>query len=313
MAHPRRFRFGVQLNQPYEGSSWTDSARELESLGYSTLFVPDHVDSGYAPLAAMAAAAAATTTLRVAPLVLASDFRHPAMVGRELTTIDQLSGGRLEVGLGAGWKRVDYDQSGIPMDRPGVRVDRMIEHARVLKALFAGEAVDFTGDHYDITGLVSTPPAHGPGGPPFIIGGGAPRVLRFAGEFADIVGVNPSIHSGEIDGDAARDAQADRIDQKVEWVREGAGDRFDDLELNAWVAAARFTDDPVGFADEVAPLFGAGSGEELLSSPMTLVGNVDSLTEELNRRRDRWGYSYVVVPGDEARVFAPLVAALTGT
>ncbi|MCB1004359.1 MAG: TIGR03621 family F420-dependent LLM class oxidoreductase [Acidimicrobiales bacterium] len=313
MAHPRRFRFGVQLNQPYEGSSWTESARELESLGYSTLFVPDHVDSGYAPLAAMAAAAAATTTLRVAPLVLASDFRHPAMVGRELTTIDQLSGGRLEVGLGAGWKRVDYTQTGIPMDRPGVRVDRMIEHAQVLKALFAGSPVHHDGEHYDITGLVGSPAPHAPDGPPFIIGGGAPRVLRFAGEFADIVGVNPSIHSGEIDGDAARDAQADRIDQKVEWVREGAGDRFDDLELNAWVAAARFTDDPVGFADEVAPLFGAGSGEELLSSPMTLVGNVDSLTQELNRRRDRWGYSYVVVPGDEARVFAPLVAALTGT
>lgn len=313
MAHPRRFRFGVQLNQAFAGCTWTESVRELETLGYSTLFVPDHVDSGMGPLAAMASAVTATTTLKVAPLVLAADFRHPAIVARELATIDQISEGRLEVGLGAGWKAVDYTQTGIPMDRPGVRVDRMIEHARVLKGLFAGSPVHHDGEHYDITGLVGSPPPHTEDGPPFIIGGGAPRVLRFAGEFADIVGVNPSIHSGEIDADAARDAQADRIDQKVEWVREGAGDRFDDLELNAWVAAASFTDDPVGFAEQIAPLFGAEDGAALLSSPMTLVGNVDSLTEELNRRRDRWGYSYVVVPGDEARAFAPLVAALTGT
>lgn len=313
MAHPRRFRFGVQLNQAFDGCTWTESVRELETLGYSTLFVPDHVDSGMGPLTAMAAAVTATTTLKVAPLVLDCDFRHPAIVARELATIDLLSEGRIEVGLGAGWKAVDYSQTGIPMDRPGVRVDRMIEHAHVMKALFAGEPVDFTGEHYDITGLVGSPAAHTPGGPPFIIGGGAPRVLRFAGQFADIVGVNPSIHSGEIDGDAARDAQADRIDQKVGWVREGAGDRFDDLELNAWVAAANYTDDPVGFAEQIAPLFGAEDGPALLSSPMTLVGNVDSLTEELNRRRDRWGYSYIVVPGDEARAFAPLVAALTGT
>lgn len=313
MAHPRRFRFGVQLNAPFDGTTWAESVRELETLGYSTLFVPDHVDSGLGPLAAMAAAAMATTTLKVAPLVLDCDFRHPAIVSRELTTIDLLSEGRIEVGLGAGWKAVDYTQTGIPMDRPGVRVDRMIEHAQVLKALWAGAPVDFSGEYYEITGLVGSPAPHTPGGPPVIIGGGAPRVLRFAGEFADIVGVNPSIHSGEIDGDAARDAQADRIDQKIEWVREGAGDRFDDLELNAWVAAAELTDDPVGFAGEIAPLFGAASGEELLSSPMTLIGNVASLTDELNRRRDRWGYSYIVVPGDHARSFAPLVAALTGT
>lgn len=313
MAHPRRFRFGVQLNQAFAGCTWTESVRELETLGYSTLFVPDHVDSGMGPLTAMAAAVTATTTLKVAPLVLDTDFRHPAIVARELATIDLLSEGRIEVGLGAGWKAVDYTQTGIPMDRPGVRVSRMIEHAHVMKALFAGEPVDFTGEHYDITGLVGSPSPHTAGGPPFIIGGGAPRVLRFAGEFADIVGVNPSIHSGEIDGEAARDAQADRIDQKVEWVREGAGDRFDDLELNAWVAAASYTDDPVGFAEQIAPLFGAEDGPALLSSPMTLVGNVDSLTEELNRRRDRWGYSYIVVPGDEARAFAPLVAALSGT
>ena len=312
MAHPRRFRFGVQLNAPFGGSTWTESGRELEALGYSTLFVPDHVDSGLGPLAAMAAAVTATTTLKVAPLVLACDFRHPAMVARELATIDQLSGGRLEVGLGAGWKKVDYEQSGIPMERPGVRVDRMMEHVAVLRALFSGEPVHVSGEHYTITGLVGSPSPHAPRGPPFIIPGGAPRVLRFAGSNVDIVGVNPSIHSGEIDADASRDAMADRIDEKVAWVREGAGDRFDELEINAWVAVAQMTDDPVGLADKMAPLFGAANGADLLASPVTLIGNVGSLGDELRRRRERWGYSYTVVPGDQARSFAPLVAALTG-
>src|SRR5690349_9797209 len=151
MAHPRRFRFAVELHAPFEGRSFLDSVREAEALGYSTLFVPDHFDEGLGPIAAMATAAAVTTTMRVGALVLDCDFRHPAVLSRELATIDVLSGGRLEVGLGAGWKRLDYDRSGIPMDPPKVRVDRMIEHTRILKALFSNEPVTFHGEHYTIT------------------------------------------------------------------------------------------------------------------------------------------------------------------
>ena len=312
MAHPRRFRFACQLNRPFEGRTWADSVRELEDLGYSTLFVPDHLDSGLGPLAAMTAAVAATTQLRVGPLVLDCDFRHPAIVARELATIQLLSDGRLELGLGAGWKATDYQWSGIPMDRPGVRVSRMIEHAEILRRLFEGESVRFAGEHYAVEDLVLDPPVAEV--PPFTIGGGAPRVLRFAGAFADIVGVNPSIHSGAIDADSGRDALADRIDQKVGWVREGAGDRFHELELNAWTAVAVLTDDPVGFAAKLAPGFGLDEEPTtLLESPMVLMGTSDSVSDELRRRRDRWGYSYHVVPGDAARDFAPMVANLTGT
>ena len=128
-----QFRFAAELHRPFDDRSWADSVRELEALGYSTMFVPDHFDEGFGPIAAMATAAAATTTLNVGSLVLDCDFRHPAVLARELSTIDQLSEGRLEVGLGAGWKRLDYDQSGIPMDPPKVRVDRMIEHTQILK------------------------------------------------------------------------------------------------------------------------------------------------------------------------------------
>ena len=156
--------------------------RELEALGYSTLFVPDHFDEGLGPITAMATAAVLTTTLKVGALVFDCDYRHPAVLARELASIDLLSEGRLEVGLGAGWKKLDYDRSGIPMEAPKVRVDRMIEHTKILKALFAeDEPVDFAGEHYRITDLPGTPRPYTPGGPPFIIGGGQRRVLRFAG------------------------------------------------------------------------------------------------------------------------------------
>src|SRR6478736_10317423 len=201
--HP--FRFGVELGSSLPGRTFADSARELEGLGFSTVFVPDHFDEGLGPITAMAVAAAATTTLNVGTLVLDCDFRHPAVLARELASIDALSGGRLEVGLGAGWKRLDYQRSGIVMNAPKVRVSRMIEHTRVLRALFAEEPCNFEGAHYRITDLDGTPKPFRKGGPPFLIGGGGKRVLGFAAREADIVGVYASIHSGEIDTAAARD------------------------------------------------------------------------------------------------------------
>jgi probable F420-dependent oxidoreductase len=312
MAHARRFRFGIDCQSPFAGRTLADTAREAEGLGYSTLFVPDHFDEGFGPIAAMATAAAVTSTLNVGSLVLDCDFRHPAVLARELASIDLLSGGRLEVGLGAGWKRLDYERSGIPMDAPKVRVDRMIEHTRVLKALFASEPVTFHGEHYDITGLDGTPKPARPGGPPILIGGGARRVLRFAGAEADIVGVNASIHSGEIDTAAAHDALPSRVDEKVTWVRDGAGARYDDLELNAWLAVADVTDDTAALADGLAAVF-AADPKDVLASPLTLVGSVDEIVDRVQERRERWGYSYTVIPGDKAHDFAPVVAQLTGT
>lgn len=311
------FRFAAQLDRPMEGRSWADTCRELEDLGYSTVFVPDHFDEGLGPVAAMAAAAAVTTELRVGALVLDCDFRHPAVLGQELATIDLLSGGRLEVGLGAGWKRLDYDRSGIPMDRPGVRVDRMIEHAEVLRSMLTSESVTFRGDHYRVTDLPGWLNPDRPHGPRFIIGGGAPRVLRFAGRFAEIVGVIPSIHSGEIGAEAARDAIPERIDEKLSWVAEGVTGRTDglgpdDVELNAWLAAAEITDDRDGMLDLLSQLFGV-SPDVGADSPIILVGDQAQVVEDLRTRRDRWGYSYTVIPQVGIRAFAPVVAELAGT
>jgi probable F420-dependent oxidoreductase len=307
-----KFRFGVEVHGPFDGSTWADTVRELEALGYSTLFVPDHFDEGLGPIAAMATAAVLTTTLKVGALVFDCDYRHPAVLARELASIDVLSEGRLEVGVGAGWKKLDYDRSGIPMEAPKVRVDRMIEHTRILKALFVDDApVTFAGEHYRITDLPGSPRPYTPGGPPFIIGGGQPRVLRFAGQVADIVGVNASIHSGEVDTDAAHDAMPERIDQKVAWLREGAGTRFDQIELNAWLAAAEVTDDTAAVGEVMGQLFSADP-KDVLASPLTLIGSLAECADRLRERRERWGYSYSVIPGEKARDFAPLVAELTG-
>lgn len=307
--HP--FRFATEIQGAFPGRSFADSARELEALGYSTAFVPDHFDEGLGPITAMAVAASATTTLNVGSLVLDCDFRHPAVLARELASIDLLSEGRLEVGLGAGWKRLDYDRSGIPMDAPKVRVDRMIEHATVLKGLFADGPFSFAGEHYHVSDLEGTPAPHRPGGPPILIAGGARRVLRFAGEVADIVGVNASIHSGSIDTAAAQDSLAGRFDEKVGWVREGAGDRFDDLEINAWIAVASLTEDGAGMAESLAPLYDTDP-DSVRSSPLTLIGSLGEITDMLLARRDRWGYSYIVIPEAQVREFAPVVEALTG-
>jgi probable F420-dependent oxidoreductase len=293
------------------GSSWADSAREVEALGYSTLFVPDHFDEGYGPIAAISTAAAVTSTLNVGALVLDCDFRHPAVLARELATIDQFSNGRLEVGLGAGWKKLDYERSGIPMDPPRVRVDRMIEHTRVLRALFGGQPVDFSGEHYRISDLDGTPKPHATSGPPILIGGGGRRVLRFAAAAADIVGINASIHSGTIDTAAARDALPASIDEKVSWVREAAGARLADIEINAWLSVAAITDDSLSLAEALSGMF-AASPEDVLDSPLTLIGSESEIVDRLHARRERWGYSYFVIPGPMVRDFAPIVGRLTG-
>jgi probable F420-dependent oxidoreductase len=315
MAHDRRFRFGVQLHQPLPGLTWAESARRAEELGYSTLFLPDHFGEQLAPIAAMTAAAAATSTLNVGALVFDNDYRHPVVLAKEMATIDLLFEGRVEVGMGAGWMRTDYDQSGIPMDRPGVRVDRLQEGAQIVRALWSPEPVQHAGEHYTITDLVGLPAPHTPGGPPLLLAGGSKRMLRFAGATADIVGVNPSIHSGEVDADAARDGLADRMDVKFEWVREGAGDRFDDLEFNAWVPVVAITDDAASVASMLAPGFGLDGEnvDELLESPMVLVGTEDELAERLEQRRERWGFSYHVVQAEAALTLAPVVARLVGT
>ena len=306
------FRFGVQVSQAGSASEWRDKARKLEDLGFSTLFMPDHFGEELAPLPAIAMAAAHTTTLRVGSLVFDNDYKHPAILAKEAATIDLLSDGRIELGLGAGWMRTDYDQLGLPYDPPAVRVDRFEEALQVIKQCFTGEQFTYHGEHYRITDYASWPKPVQQPGPPLLIGGGGKRVLSVAAREGDIVGINPNLRAGAIGREASLDSLKEKTDLKVQWVRDAAGARWNDLEIQMRFFVTSVRPDRMAMAEALAPAFGV-SPEEALESGAVLVGTEDEIAEQLHRRREEWGLSYVVVGDDNVDEFAPIVAKLAGT
>jgi probable F420-dependent oxidoreductase len=314
MAHDRKFRFAVQSGGAATcGAEWREHARKVEALGYSTLYIPDHfIDTRFAPMVAIAFAAEATQTLRVGQLVLGNDYKHPAVVAKEAATLDVLSDGRTELGIGAGWMQTDYDALGLPYDKPSVRIKRLEEALAVIKGAWGSGAFSFSGDHYTITDYDGLPePAHQPH-PPILVGGGGEKLLKLAGREADIVGINPNLRKGAVTADAVQTSLASMTKQKVEWVREGAGDRFDDLELQVRYFLCAVTDDAQGLAEAVAPGFGI-TAAEALESGVGLVGTTDEIIDTLLARREEWNVSYIVVGADVFEAFAPVVAQLAGT
>jgi probable F420-dependent oxidoreductase len=313
MAHDRLFRFGVMAPKADSGRAYREVAQKAEDLGYSTLYVPDHfVDHPFGPFPAMAMAAEATTTLRVGSLVLGNDYRHPVVLARDAATLDLLSDGRLELGIGAGWMTVDYEKAGIPLDPPGVRIARLAEALTVLKGLMGDGPFSFQGEHYTITDLDGMPkPVQRP--IPIVVGGGGKKVLSLAAREADIVGINANLKGGRPDDPAnAPSMNPASTDDKLGWVRDAAGARFDDLEIQAFAGFVHFTDDAPGLAAAMAPAFDT-TPAEVLDSPVGLVGNVEQMIETIQRRRDRWQMSYHVVGDDVMEQFAPVVARLAGT
>jgi probable F420-dependent oxidoreductase len=309
MAKP--FRFGVQTSQLGSAASWRDKARKLEDLGYSTLFMPDHFGEELAPMPAIAMAAASTTTLRVGSLVFDNDYKHPAILAKEAATIDLLSEGRLELGIGAGWMRTDYEFLGLPYDANAVRVDRFEEALVVVKQCLTGEKFSYSGDHYRITDYASYPtPVQQP--LPLLIGGGGRRVLSIAAREANIVGINPNLRAGVIGRDATLDSLKGQTDLKVQWVREAAGPRIDDIEIQMRFFITSVRPDRMTLAEQLAPVFGVPP-EEALESGAACVGTVEEIIEQLQRRREEWGASYIVVGDDNVDEFAPIVAKLAGT
>jgi probable F420-dependent oxidoreductase len=307
------FRFGVQCGGDHDRASWQTLARKIEALGYSTLYLPDHfIDTQMAPIVGLAVAAEATTSLRVGALVFDNDYKHPAVLAKEMATLDRLSDGRAILGIGAGWMKTDYDALGMPYDSAGVRIDRLEEGLAVIKGAWGAEPYSFSGHHYTITDYNGIPkPAQQPG-PPILVGGGGPRVLRLAGREADIVGINPNLRAGAVTNDAASDSVAEMVDQKVGWIKEGAGDRFDDLELQIRFFFAAITDDRQGLAEAAAPGFGLDA-EAALESGIACIGTIDEICDQLIARRERWGVSYIVIGDDIFEAFAPVVERLAGT
>jgi probable F420-dependent oxidoreductase len=311
----RAFRFGIITSHAPDGAAWRARARRAEELGYSSLLMPDHFQEQWEPVAALAVAAAATETLRVGTLVFDNDYRHPVTLAKSIATLDRASAGRVEFGLGAGWKRSGYDESGIAYDRAGVRIDRMIEALTVMRALWASEEpVHFTGEHYAIAGAVGTPRPHSEPGPPVCIGGGGKRVLSFAAREADIVAVNATMTpAGALDASVASAASPAAFDEKLEWVRPAAtaAGRLDAIELQCHCPFVTVTDDRGSMLEALAPAFGC-KPEDAVDIPFTMVGTVAQLCEAVVRRRDRWGFTYTIVPDDAMEAFAPVVAELAG-
>ena len=310
MARP--FRFGVQTRTAGSRRAWVETVRKIDDLGYGTITMPDHFDDQMAPSVALMAAADASERLLIGALVWCNDYRHPVMLAKEAATLDLLSDGRLELGIGAGWMRADYDQAGLRYDRAGVRIERMVEAIEILEGLFADGPLSYEGKHYRIDGLEGTPkPVQRPR-PPFLIGGGGPRFLALAGRHADIVGINFNLAAGAITADIGADATAERYEEKLGWVRDGAGDRIEEPEIHLRVFIAMVTDDRAGTAEALAPGLGL-TAEEGLASPYALVGTAAQICEDLRARRERFGINYVVVGQDEMEDFAPVVAELAGT
>ncbi|HUY65293.1 MAG TPA: TIGR03621 family F420-dependent LLM class oxidoreductase [Acidimicrobiales bacterium] len=315
MAHDHKFRFAAQLGTAPGGTarSWADQARRVEALGYSTLLMPDHFGDQFAPVPALAAVAGATTTLRMGSLVFANDYRHPFVLAKEAATLDVLSEGRFELSLGAGWMRTDYEEAGLAYDPPRVRVERFEEAAMVLQGLLHTDgAFSFDGTYYQVHGHSLTPrPVQRPG-PPLIIGGGGRRVLSFAAEHADIVSINVNLRGGTAGPETAPDASPERTRQKVAWVREAAGKRFADLELNALIGFVAITDDAAGIAAAMAPHFGI-SPDAALHVPLALLGTLGEMEDELQWRRQEYGISYWSIEAGDWEALGPLVSKLAGT
>jgi probable F420-dependent oxidoreductase len=314
VTHP--FRFGVQL-ATLPPAGWRERVLRLEAFGYDSLFWPDHFGPQWEPVAALAAAAAITQRLKVGSLVYGIDYRHPIVLAKAAATIQQLSGGRHEFGIGAGWMESDYREAGLAYDRAGLRIERLEEAIEIIRGTWSRDKTSVAGRHYtvkDAQAAVLPRPAP----PRILIGGGGPKVLAVAGRHADIVGVNPKVAEGRVTAAAMQNATAERTLEKVRWVREAAaaaGRNPDALEWNALVFVAAVTDDPKPLR-EILAKNGGMTVEEVTGSLLYLTGSAREVRDQLEQRREKFGVSYVVIQGSDEKVLATfaehVVAPLAG-
>ncbi|MEY3290395.1 MAG: hypothetical protein RLY19_486 [Actinomycetota bacterium] len=306
----RGFRFGVQVSKETTAKGWAELARRTEAAGYDVLTMPDHFTDQLAPMPALMAAASATTTLRVGALVFDNDYKHPVILAKELATMDLLSDGRTEIGLGAGWMISDYEEAGIVYDSPKVRIDRFIEGMAIIRGAMADGPFSFSGDHYTVTNYTGWPkPVQSP--PPILIGGGGKRVLSYAAREADIIGINGTLTAGVVGPEALSTMTAQSVDEKVAIVAAAGAHRLNDIEMNIRTFFVKVTDDRAKTVQGISSMFGVD--EDMIdSSPFALIGSVDSCIEQLLERRERWGFSYTIVGAENIDECAPIVAALRG-
>jgi len=318
---PRPFRFAVQSFNAASAGEWRERARRAEALGYSALHLADHVlgpgpaiagtrhpVQELAAVPAMMSAADATARLKIGCRVFCIDYQHPAVLAKQAATIDLLSDGRLELGLGAGWLRAEYEALGLRFDPAPVRIARLAETVRAVRALFGGEALALQGQHVRLAGFAGAPARPLP---PLMIGGGGRRVLELAAREANIVSLNFNNRSGVIGPDGVRSGTARATAEKVGWIRTAAGPRFAELELEVGVYFAFVQPGAESVAEGMARTLGLTTNE-MLEHPHGLFGSVDAVCDELVRRRENTGISYVTVGDSALEAFAPVVARLAG-
>jgi probable F420-dependent oxidoreductase len=306
----RPFRFGVSIWAASSRQEWRDKARRAEAAGFDTLLVADHlVDGMLPPLTALVAAAEATDHLRVGTLVVNNDFRHPVLLAREAATIDLLTDGRLELGIGAGHMKVEYDEAGLTFDPPAMRVARLAESAEIVTRLLAGDEVQFDGRHYQVRGHRCFPlPVQRP--VPLLIGGNGRRVLATAARWAHIVGFTGF---SQVEGERGVNPTHftdDGLAEQVQWVRDQAGHRFDDLELSTLVQGVTLSDDRRATAADLEGLVPKLTVDDILSSPFGLIGTPVQIADQVRERRERLGISYLTVFEKDFNAMARVIELL---
>jgi probable F420-dependent oxidoreductase len=312
----RPFRFLADGREAADARTLGETARRAEAIGFDALVIPDHLIDQLAPAPAMAVIAAATERLRIGAFVLNNDLRHPAVLAQDLASLDVLSGGRLDVAIGAGWNRAEYDAIGLTFDPVPIRVGRLIEAVSVLKGCFADGPFSFAGDHYTIADYDARPkPVQRPH-PPFFIGGGGRRTLSFAGREANIVGLAPRLLP-RVRGDP-RSITLAATEEKIAWVREAAGGRFDELEFNVYPSMSQVivTDNARTELESLAARLEERSGmpvsaDDLTDSPHIFIGSIDGLVTKFQSLRERLGISSIMLGGVDE--LAPVVERLAGT
>ena len=310
MTKARPFRFGAVAESAPSKEAWIELVRRAEDMGYATFLLADHYVNEFPPLAALMAAADAARTIRIGSFVFDNDFRHPALLAKEVATLDLLSGGRFELGIGAGWHQPEYEQVGLPFESAGVRISRLEEALIIIKQFFTQDTVTFDGKHYSVTNLKAFPKPLQRPYPPIFMGGGGKRLLALAGREADIIGLHLKVNDdGTVD---AWERTEEAIAQKVEWVRQAAGERFAALELNLLIGGVVITGDRQQAAERRARESGRPgvTAEQLLASPFLLIGSIEQIAERIQRLRERHGISYLVVGPEDMESFAPVVARL---
>jgi probable F420-dependent oxidoreductase len=305
----RKFRFGVLASRAETAGDWRELARKAEGLGYSTLLIADHFGRQLAPLPALVAAASATSRLRLGTFVLDNDFRHPAATAKEAATVDVLTGGRLELGIGAGWNRSDYTKTGLTFEPAGTRVGKLDEAVQIVKLLFEGGEVDFDGRYYQLEGLEGQPQPIQRPRPPIMIGAAGRRMLTLAAREADILNFpdRPSVGVST----AGNPGLGLTMKEQMAIVRQHAGPRYAALELSS-LSIPRITDDVAGVIASLAELMKT-TPEVVEAMPGTLVGSRQAIVDQLRANRERWDISYPVIPGGAMDSMAPVVAELAGT